>query len=92
MLRRVASCCVVLRVDVVGGGSGGSGGVGVSVCIGVTPTAFVLDSVVAENHQICSVFACFCNSLVVMCYCVLLCAIVCCCVFLCVVVCCCVLL
>ena len=102
VLRRVASCYCALRVvvDVVVVGSGG-GGVGV----GVTPIAFVLGSVVAENRQICSIFACFCNSLVVVCCyvllyldvrcCVLLCVVVYCCVlfvFFCVFVCCCVLL
>ena len=44
---------VVLAVVVVGGG-----GVGV----GVTPAAFFLGSVVAENRQIGGVFVCFCNS------------------------------
>ena len=40
---------VVLAVVVVGGG------------VGVTPAAFFLGSVVAENRQIGGVFACFCN-------------------------------
>jgi len=82
----------VFRVVVVVVGGGGGGGVGVGVCVGVTPAAFYLGSVVAENRQICSVLACFCNSLVVVCCSVLLCVDVCCCVLLCVVVCCCVLL
>ena len=42
---------VVLAVVVVGGGG-----------VGVTPAAFFLGSVVAENRQIGGVFACFCNS------------------------------
>ena len=38
-------------------------GVGVVVVgVGVTPAAFLLGSVVAENRQIGGVFACFCNS------------------------------
>ena len=41
---------VVLAVVVVGGG------------VGVTPAAFFLGSVVAENRHIGGVFACFCNS------------------------------
>ena len=43
---------VVLIVLVVIGGVG----------VGVTPTAFFLGSVVAENRQISDIFACFCNS------------------------------
>ena len=42
---------VVLAVVVVGGGG-----------VGVTPAAFFLGSVVAENRQIGGVFAYFCNS------------------------------
>ena len=34
----------------------------VGVGVGVTPAAFLLGSVVAENRQIGGVFACFCNS------------------------------
>ena len=34
----------------------------VVVGVGVTPAAFLLGSVVAENRQIGGVFACFCNS------------------------------
>ena len=54
---------------------GGGGGVGVVVVVvvvvvvgvvvvgvGITPAAFLLGSVVAENRQIGGVFACFCNS------------------------------
>ena len=40
-------------VVVVGGGGGG---------VGVTPAAFFLGSVVAENREIGGVFVCFCNS------------------------------
>ena len=42
---------VVLAVVVVGGGG-----------VGVTPAAFFLGSVVAENREIGGGFACFCNS------------------------------
>ena len=64
-------------VIILAGGGGGGVGVGVCVGVGVTPGAFFLGSVVAENRQICGVFARFCNSLVVVCCCVLLCVVVC---------------
>ena len=77
VMRGVAWYCVLLLLVACcccwwwwGGGIGGGGGVG--VCVGVTPAALFLGSVVAENRQICEVFACFCNSLVVVCCCVLL--------------------
>ena len=44
---------LAVAVAVVVGGGGG---------VGVTPAAFFLGSVVAENRQIGGVFACFCNS------------------------------
>ena len=42
---------LIVLVVVVGG-----------ISVGVTPTAFFLGSVVAENRQIGDVFACFCYS------------------------------
>ena len=44
---------VILAVVVVSGGSSG---------VSVTPAAFFLGSVIAENRQISSIFAWFCNS------------------------------